>query len=198
MSNYLKRNCCIFYRIILHFLLTFAMILTMEHSWKLRVFFVSLLIWWAQGGGGVRHGAHLLQQTIKRTRLYVEQFAQNLYWMLAEDLRPPERARNPPHIRVEQKKKREKRKKKESGWEQNSGEGAMKGKGTCTVGGHLTDRVTAGWRGSHEALEKRAAARLRRAKQRESLTDDQCHCLGHHSLRQELGTEMSGQFPGKN
>ena len=44
--------------------------------------------------------------------LHVEQLAQNIYWLLAEDLRPLKRARYPSHNWVEQKKKREREKKK--------------------------------------------------------------------------------------
>ena len=42
---------------------------------------------------------------IQKTHLYVEQFEQNIYWTLAEELKPPKRARNSLHKWVEQKKK---------------------------------------------------------------------------------------------
>ena len=40
-----------------------------------------------------------------KKNLHVEQFIQNIYWTLAEDLKPSKRARNPSHNWVEQKKK---------------------------------------------------------------------------------------------
>ena len=40
-----------------------------------------------------------------------------------------------------------------------------------------------GWRMNLEAPDKSTAARLRRAKQRDTLTDYQYHHMGHHSLR---------------
>ena len=71
-------------------------------------------------------GTHLLPQThLKKNHLYVEQqFSENIYWTLAENLKFPKRARNPPHNWVDKTKKkrarerereREARKKKESG-----------------------------------------------------------------------------------
>lgn len=45
--------------------------------------------------------------TSKKPHLYVEQFAQNIYRTLAEELKTPRRARNPPHNWEEQKKNRE-------------------------------------------------------------------------------------------
>ena len=51
----------------------------------------------------------------KKKNLHVEQFLQNIYRTLAEDLRLPKRARKPPHNWVGQKRKkrreRERRKK---------------------------------------------------------------------------------------
>ena len=35
------------------------------------------------------------KQTNKNLQLHVEQLAQNIDWMLMEDLKPPKRARNP-------------------------------------------------------------------------------------------------------
>ena len=41
-----------------------------------------------QDGGGVRYGIHILPQTHqKKIHLHVEQFAQNIYSILAEDLK---------------------------------------------------------------------------------------------------------------
>ena len=54
----------------------------------------------------LRYGAHLLLKHIKQTHLHVEWLAQNTYWMLAEDLKPPKRTKNPPHNRVQQKEKK--------------------------------------------------------------------------------------------
>ena len=52
----------------------------------------------------------------KNPHLHVEQFTQNIYWKLAEELKPPKRAGNPPHNWVEQKKKkREREREKKSG-----------------------------------------------------------------------------------
>ena len=44
---------------------------------------------------------------IKKPHLHIEWFAQSIYWKLAEELKPPERARNPIHKMAEQNKKRE-------------------------------------------------------------------------------------------
>ena len=54
----------------------------------------------------------------KKKSLHVELFTQNIYRTLAEDFKPPKRARNPPHNWVKQKKKRERE--KESGWDYHS------------------------------------------------------------------------------
>ena len=67
------------------------------------------------------------KQKKKPTKI-VEQFPQNLYWMLAEDPKPPKRARNPLCNCVEWKEKKLEAggKKKESEWRQHSWEGAVK------------------------------------------------------------------------
>ena len=52
------------------------------------------------------------QKHIKNTHIHVEQFTQNIHWTLAEELKPPQWARNPPH-NWKEKKKRERE--KESG-----------------------------------------------------------------------------------
>ena len=46
--------------------------------------------------------------TLKKN-LRVEWFAQKIYWMLSEDIKPPKKARNSPHNWVEQKGKRRER-----------------------------------------------------------------------------------------
>ena len=52
---------------------------------------------------------------IQKTHLHVKQLAQNIPWMLAEELKPPKRAKNSWHNWVEQNKKKEKE--KESRWD---------------------------------------------------------------------------------
>ena len=44
---------------------------------------------------------------IKKTQLHVKRLTQSINWMLAEEMKPPKRARNSWHNWVEQKKKRE-------------------------------------------------------------------------------------------
>ena len=53
----------------------------------------------------------LLPQTHqkKKKSLPAERFAQNIYWMLAADLKPPKKVRNPPHNWADQKEKKKKR-----------------------------------------------------------------------------------------
>ena len=63
-----------------------------------------------QDGRGIRSSAQLLPQIHqKKPHLYVERFAQNIYYTLAEDLGFPKRARDPPCNWVEQKKKERER-----------------------------------------------------------------------------------------
>ena len=57
--------------------------------------------------------------------------------MLAEDLKPPKRAKNHPQDKVEQKEKRERE--KELGWTSNTERELLKWKGTHDLGRHLTD-----------------------------------------------------------
>ena len=84
------------------------------------------------------------KNTLKKNHAPVEWLAQNIYWMLAEDLKPPKRGRNPPHNWGAEKgggKRRGKREEeKKSGlrmelaflkgsctvWDQHSWEGAVK------------------------------------------------------------------------
>ena len=110
------------------------------------------------------------KHTHEKKNLRVERFAQNIYWMLAEDLKPPERARNPPYNWVEQMEG-----KKESGWESHSWEGPVKEERNT----HL--RKSPNWQGDRrrprdlKVAEKSAAAGLRKAKLSESHTDHLHH-----------------------
>ena len=66
---------------------------------------------WDQYGRELRCGINLLPQThTHKNYPHVEQFAQNMYWKLAEELKPPKRAGNPLYNWVEQKGKREREK----------------------------------------------------------------------------------------
>ena len=77
--------------------------------------------------------------------------------MLAEDLKPPKRARNPPHNWVEQK---EKKKRERKGIKM----GPALLRGSCERGRRWGDHLR--WR-DLKASEKRATAGMRREKQRE-------------------------------
>ena len=96
--------------------------------------------------------------------------------MLAEEFKPPKRARTPPHNCVEQKKKERERKGIRTGLE--FLKGSCEIKGTHTLGGHLTDREMEGPQSA-----KKSAAGLRRAKHSESHTDHLQYHPGKHSLR---------------
>ena len=50
-----------------------------------------------QDGAGVRRGDHFLPTNTPEIHLHVEQLLQNTYWMLAEDLRLPNR-KETPHV----------------------------------------------------------------------------------------------------
>ena len=104
--------------------------------------------------------------------------AQNIYWMLAEELKPPKRGRNPPHNWVEQKKKRGKR--NQDGTDIHERE-LWKRKGIHTLGSHLTDREI-NWDGG-TSKSPRKAQQLGRAKQSESCTDHLHHWPRHQRLR---------------
>ena len=111
---------------------------------------------------------------IKKNHLHVEQFTQNIYWTLADDLKPQKRARNPSHNWVEQKAKRQKREK--IGIRMGSALRELwKKKGICTLGDHPTDREMSQERENLEAWEKILATRLGTARQSESHTDHQYH-----------------------
>ena len=85
--------------------------------------------------------------------------------MLAEDLKPPKRARNPPPNWAEQKgtKGRERKREKESGWDQHSREEAVEEERNPHPG-----KPPNGWgdqprQRDLKVVEKSAAAGLRRA-----------------------------------
>ena len=62
---------------------------------------------------------------VKKPHLHGEWVAQNICWMLAEDLKPPKRSRNPLHTWLEQKEKKEERereRKDQHSWERESHE----------------------------------------------------------------------------
>ena len=103
------------------------------------------------------------------------------------ELKPPQRARNPPHNWIEQKKKGEREGEKRHQDETSILETEpRKRKGTHSLGSYLANRDQPRWR-DHKIAEKSAAAGLRRAKQNESHTDHLHHRLGHHSLRHLVG-----------
>ena len=123
----------------------------------------------------------------KKNHLHVERFTQKIYWVLAEELKPPQRARNPPHNWIEQKKKGEREGEKRHQDETSILETEpRKRKGTHSLGSYLANRDQPRRR-DHKIAEKSAAAGLRRAKQNESHTDHLYHRLGHHSLRPLVG-----------
>ena len=130
----------------------------------------------------------------KKTLSTLEWFVQNIYWMLAEDLKPLKMARNPPHYWVKQnEKEKERRKKMESVWDQYSWEGAVRKERNHYLGrppNWQGDQPR--WRGNLEASEKNSAARLMRAQQRDSSADRQYHRTWTPQpeiLRWGLGTE---------
>ena len=92
-----------------------------------------------------RHGTQLLPQTHQKKKkkpiYHVEQFSQNIYWMLAEDLKPPKRARNVPYNWIEQKGEKEREREKRNQDKTSTPEGELwKRKGNHTLGSHLTDQ----------------------------------------------------------
>ena len=102
--------------------------------------------------------------------------------MLAEDLRLQKREENL-HINwIGKKMKRERREKKNQ-------DGTRLLRGSCERRKELAHCEAPnwqgdqpGWRGSLKVSEKSTADCLRRAKQRESCSDDWYHCLAHHSM----------------
>ena len=139
-----------------------------------------------QDDRGVRYGNHLLPQTHLKKKLYVEWLTQNIYWTLAEGLKPPKTARNPPCNWVEKRNKSKRKEKKKRNQDRTPPERELcKRKGIHTLGGHLTDQLE--YRGNLKALEKSTAARLRRAKQKVLWTDHWYHHLGQNSLRPSGG-----------
>ena len=76
---------------------------------------------------------------ISKKNLHVKQFTK-INW-LAEDLRPPKRARFPSHYWEEQMLKKREREKRKKGIRSSTSERKLwKRKGTHTMRGHLTDR----------------------------------------------------------
>ena len=75
----------------------------------------------------------LSHKHIKKTHLYIKQLSQDINWILAEELKPPKRARNSWPNWVEQKEKKREGE-KESRWDKPSQEGAVKEKGNQNPG----------------------------------------------------------------
>ena len=100
--------------------------------------------------------------------------------MLAEELKPPKRSRNPQHNWIEQKKKEgEKKNQHRTSIPEKE---LWRRKRTYTLGSHLTNReIKPKWR--ELKISKKSTAAGLRAKQSESHTDHLHHHCGHHSLR---------------
>ena len=112
--------------------------------------------------------------------------------MLAEDLRPPKRARNPPHNWVKQKGKKRKEKRKQNRISTPEKELCQR-KGICIWGDHTTDKnISQDGGGALKlslSLKISTAAGQRGEKQCESCTDHWYHCLGPETHGSGLGTE---------
>ena len=110
-----------------------------------------------QDGGGVRHHAHLLPQSYQ----HVERFAQNIYWTLAEELKPPKKCKKPSTwLGKTQEKKKEREKKiktKESGGTSIHERELWKRKGTYTLGSHLINWISAKMEGPQSHREKHSS-----------------------------------------
>ena len=119
----------------------------------------------------------------KKTHKHVKQFAQNINWMLAEELKPPKRARNSWHNWVEQKKNRE-RERKGIRMDKHSREEAVKEKGNShpRKPPPKQRKYQPSWRDLQDAKESTAAG-LRTKNQSERSTDHRNYWRRHHSLR---------------
>ena len=118
---------------------------------------------------------------IKIRHLHVEWFTQNIYWMLAEEHRPPKRSRNPPHNWVEQRKESERERRKQTGLALQRG--AVKEKRNAQPGKPPYWQGDQPRRRDLKVAKKRAEAGLKRAKQSESCTNHLLHHPEHHSHR---------------
>ena len=132
-----------------------------KSQWSVRVSWSDcnsdFVDWWKdvggrQDGGGVRGHAHLLPQTHQKTHLHVKRLTQNINWMLAEELKPPKRARNSWHNWVEHKKKREKRNQDRTSTPERE---LWRRKGTRILGSHLTDGKISQVRGTSKTLSRK-------------------------------------------
>ena len=126
----------------------------------------------------------------KKTHLHLKGFTQDINWMLAENLKPPKRARNSWHNQVEQKKKE---REKESGQDSLSWEGAGKEKGNPHPEKQPNKQKDQLSQRDLQDTEESTAAGLRTEKQSERSTDHLNCWHRHHSLRFSggglLGTE---------
>ena len=112
----------------------------------------------------------------------------DLHWTLAEELKPPNRARNPPYNWVEQKEKKRGRVREKS-WKKGNQDRTItperelwKKKGTHTLASHLTDREI-NWReGTSNPLRKAQQPEWRR-QSREKVTKTIITAPRHHRLR---------------
>ena len=102
--------------------------------------------------------------------------------MLAEELKHPKRARNPPHNWLDQKKKKREREKRNQ-------DGTSTLRGSCDKERNPQPEKPPNWQGDQsrrrngKVTEKSTAAGLRRAKHSGSYTDYLHHHPRHHSLR---------------
>lgn len=88
---------------------------------------------WDQDSGGVRCGAHLIPTKTLKIHLQVKGFTQNICWIPAEDLR----LQKEQETSINQVGQKEKDKRKEFGWGLALMEGAVKEKGSYSLGSPL-------------------------------------------------------------
>ena len=125
-----------------------------------------------QDAGGLRGHSQQLPCIYQKSTLHVKQLTQNLNWMLAEELKPPKRARNSWHNWAEQKKKRERK---------GNQDGLAFPRGSCKGEKEPTSWEATNWRKDQpsrrnlQVTKESAAAGLRTAKQGESRTDHLNH-----------------------
>ena len=108
---------------------------------------------------------------IKIKKIYnVEWLMQNTYWILAEDLRKPKRARNPSYNWVEQKRERERERGRERKRKKGIRTGSVLLRGSCERGKESIPVSfpwrSDGWRDKLKSSQKSTAAGQRREKER--------------------------------